>query len=181
MDRKEHAPSALVGTKTEKNLLTALSGEAKAYTKYNLYGARADDDGYQTLGNMMRDIANQEKEHAELFMEYLGEIDDTRVNMENLIQSETYETRSLYPEFARIAKEEGFDEIGHKFEMIGEIENSHGKMLEEKFLELENDTLYSSENDQDYLCTNCGYRYHGKNAPERCPVCSYPRGYFKKL
>lgn len=178
MDTNVH--SGLVGTKTEKNLQTALTNESKAYTKYNLYGARADDDGYHTLGNTMRDIANQEKEHAEIFMEYLDGIRDTKSNVENMLEGENYENRSLYPEFARIAKEEGFDEIGRKFEMIGEIESSHSNLLADILTALDNDTLYTSDKERNYVCTNCGYRSFGKDAPERCPVCSYPQGYFRK-
>ncbi len=172
----------LSGTQTQKNLMTAAGGEARANTKYNLYAGTAYEEGLATVGDLLENLSHQEKEHAEIWMNYLGEIGTTQKNLENAIFAENYEADSMYPEFQRIAQEEGFDEIANKFRMVGEIEAHHRDLLKNVLNEYNEGTLYAGGNDDTmWQCTNCGYIVSGPEAPERCPVCYYIRGYFQRL
>lgn len=178
-ERKMPSEKKLAGTKTEKNLMTAAANEAIAQTKYELYSGAAYEEGLATVGDTLWDIAHQEREHAEIFYDYLDKIGTTKENLATAIGAETYEAESMYPEFARIAQEEGFDEIARKFGMIGTIEKNHKDILKNTLTELSDGTLYGKapENAR-WFCTNCGYVAEGPDAPDRCPVCSYGKGYF---
>lgn len=169
----------LTGTKTERNLMTAAAGEAQSQTKYSLYSGAAYEEGLATVGDTLWDLAHQEREHAEIWYDYLDKIGDTEQNLQAAITGETYESQSMYPEFAKVAEEEGFDEIAQKFRMVGTIEANHRDILKNTLSELKDGTLYGKapENAR-WFCTNCGYIHEGSDAPERCPVCSYGRGYF---
>lgn len=178
-ERKMPSEKKLAGTKTEKNLMTAAANEAIAQTKYELYSGAAYEEGLATVGDTLWDIAHQEREHAEIFYDYLDKIGTTKENLATAIGAETYEAESMYPEFARIAQEEGFDEIARKFGMIGTIEKNHKDILKNTLTELSDGTLYGKAPDNArWFCTNCGYIAEGPDAPNRCPVCSYGKGYF---
>ncbi len=169
----------LSGTRTEKNLLAAAASEAKAHTKYELYSGAAYEEGYATLGDSLWDLSHQEKEHSEIWYDYLGEIGSTEKNLQAAIAAEGYEADSMYEEFARVAQEEGFDDIAEKFRMMAGIEGNHRDILKNMLTELKENTLYANapENAR-WFCTDCGYIAEGSSAPEYCPVCGYPRGYF---
>ena len=173
--------SALTGTKTEQNLMTALDGESKAHTKYMLYSQRAKQEGYYDIARTWDEIAGQEKEHAELWLEYLDEIGDTRDNLELAAAGEEYEYESMYPEFARIAREEGFPEIAEKFERVGQIEQDHMAQYEKHSEDMIKDRIYEGSAETDWKCTNCGYRTKGNCPPERCPVCCYDKCHIRKM
>ncbi len=179
MNHQHNGEKPLSGTQTEKNLLAAAAGEAKSHTKYELFSGAAYEEGYATVGDSLWDLSHQEKEHAEIWYDLLGQIKGTESNIEEAIAGESYETDSLYPEFARVAEEEGFDEIAEKFRMVGKIENNHKDILKNILTELRDGTLYAGapENAQ-WFCTNCGNISQGSAAPENCPVCGYPVGYF---
>lgn len=175
------APSEkpLAGTQTERNLMTAAAGEAQAQTKYELYSGAAYEEGLATVGDILWDLAHQEREHAEIWYDYLGKVGTTAQNLDAAMTSERYESESMYPEFARVAQEEGFDEIAEKFRLVGGIEAGHSDILKNTATELADGTLYGKgpENAR-WFCTNCGYIHEGSDAPERCPVCAYGKGYF---
>jgi len=173
--------SGLAGTKTEKNLYDAATGESKASTKYKIFSGVANEEGYQVIGDVFDTISGQEREHAEVWLRYLGEIGDTKTNLEYAVAGEEYESTNMYPAFAKTAKEEGFDEISNKFRMVGEIEGTHNNIYSDYLNQMETGTLFTGSADTVWVCTNCGYRHQGRTAPERCPVCSYPQGYFARL
>lgn len=172
-------PENLSGTRTERNLTTAATEEARAHTKYELYSGVAYEDGYATVGDSLWNLSHQEKEHSELWYDYLGKIGDTRQNLEEAIATEGYEAESMYNEFANVADEEGFSEIAEKFRMVAAIENNHRDILKNTLTELRDGTLYGGAPDNaEWFCTNCGYVVTGPDAPDICPVCGYPKGYF---
>ena len=169
----------LEGTQTFKNLHTAASGEAMAHTKYDLYSGVAYEEGYATVGDSLWSLSHQEKEHAEIWLDYLSQIGTTKENLSQAIAKEGYEADGMYKEFADVAEEEGFDEIAAKFRMVASVENNHRDILKNILTELSDGTLYGKAPDNaKWFCTNCGYVHEGSNAPERCPLCSYPKGYF---
>lgn len=179
MNNQHKNENPLSGTKTEKNLMAAAAGESKAHTKYELYSGAAYEEGYATVGDSLWDLSHQEKEHAELFYNILGAIKNTESNIESAMSQESYESESMYPEFARVAQEEGFDEIAEKFRMVGEIENNHKDILKNILTDLRDGTLYGgAPENAKWFCTNCGYIAEGSSAPEVCPVCGYSKGYF---
>ena len=170
--------SALSGTETHKNLTDAFAGEAKSATKYRIFAHQARDNGDAALAKMLEDIASNETEHAELWMRYLGEIGDNAANLAAQIAAEEYEQGVMYPEYANTAAAEGFSEIAEKMRFAANAEAGHTKLLTDYLRAMQNGTLYHSDEDKDWLCTNCGYNHTGRQAPDRCPLCSYPRGYF---
>ncbi len=172
--------SALVGTKTEENLYTALAGESKAHTKYDIFASMAEKENNAALADMYRTMSRNEKEHAELWMSYLGENGTTLENLENSEAGEMYESGTMYENFATTARNEGFDEIAEKFSMVGSIEASHAKKVNRYIQMVKDDRLFSSPEKTTWLCTNCGYLYDGNSAPVYCPVCGYPQGYFER-
>ncbi len=179
MNNSNISKNNLSGTRTQKNLITAYNDEAKAHTKYELFSAAAYEEGMATVGDSMWDLSHQEKEHAEIFADYLGKIGDTQQNLDSAISEESYAADSMYPEFARIADEEGFHEIAEKFRLIGGIENNHKDILKNILTDIRDNTLYGGmESDTEWFCTNCGYVAQGSDAPDICPVCSYGKGYF---
>ena len=178
---KKHSQSALTGTKTEQYLKTAAQGEASAFTKYSLYSDIADEEGYQEISRTLSSIANNERQHAELWLGYLGQLGSTEENLETAIATETFESTTFYPEAAKAAKEEGFDEIAQKFSMTGSVEADHA-CTQEKFLEsIRVVSIFKGDANTEWICLNSGYRTKGNTPPEHCPLCSYPKGYFAKI
>ena len=170
----------LSGTKTEQNLQNAARGEALTYTKYQLFSDIAAHDGYEQISRVFDQTANNEKEHAELWLGYLGLLGDTEENLESALSGETYESNTLYPEAARIAAEEGFTELADKFRLTGEVEANHAKTFAKLLDALRDGTLFEGDADTEWVCLNCGCRVKGNMPPEHCPLCSYPKGFFAK-
>ena len=170
--------SALSGTQTHKNLTDAFAGEARSAARYRIFANTAKENGDAVLAQMLENIAKNETEHAELWMRYLGEIGNTVDNLDNLTASEEYETGVMYPEYAKTAAEEGFSEIAEKMNMAAKAESGHMKLLKDYAEKMRNGSLYSGDEDTEWLCTNCGYTHTGAQAPERCPLCSYPGSYY---
>lgn len=173
--------NGLEGTKTGQNLRTAAANEALAHIKYTLFSDIASEAGQMEAARMFDEFAHQEKEHAELWLSYLDELDDTEENLDKAIRGETYESKEFYPEYSRIASEEGFGEISDKFRMTANAENGHSGKLSELSKQMSDGSLYKGNADTTWYCTNCGYRTKGNIPPEHCPLCSYPKGYFKKI
>jgi rubrerythrin len=170
----------LKGTKSEANLMAAFAGESQARNKYTYYAGKARKDGYEQIADLFLETADNEKEHAKIWFKLLHDgIADTDVNLKDAAAGENYEWTSMYADFAKVAKEEGFDELALLFEGVAAIEKTH----EERYLKLlanvENGLVFSKEGDTVWKCSNCGYIYIGKVAPDVCPICSHPQSYFK--
>ena len=170
----------LEGSKTQANLMAGFAGECQARTKYTYYAEKAKQDGFVQISNLFLETANNEKEHAEIWFKLLhGAIQDTATNLKDAAAGENYEWTDMYAEFARVAKEEGFNHIAYLFEEVGKIEKEH----EERYLKLlenvENGLVFSRDGDTIWKCSNCGHIVIGKNAPEVCPVCAHSQAYFE--
>jgi rubrerythrin len=170
--------SALGGTQTQKNLTDAFTGEARSAVRYRIFSEAAMENGDPVLSEILHNLAENEVQHAELWMRYLGEVGDDMQNLESIIASEEYESEAMYPEFSSTARGEGFSEIADKFDYTASTEQNHLKILSDYLEKLREGNLYTSSESVGWLCTNCGYVQEGTEAPERCPLCGYPRGYF---
>ena len=171
----------LKGSKTEQNLMTAFAGESQARNKYTYFASKAKKEGYEQIAAIFQETADNEKEHAKIWFKLLngGEIGTTAENLNAAADGENYEWTDMYAEFAKIAKEEGFDHIAYLFEEVGKIEKEH----EERYLKLlenvEEGLVFSKDGDRIWKCRNCGHIVVGTKAPEVCPVCSHPKAYFE--
>jgi rubrerythrin len=171
----------LKGSKTEENLMTAFAGESQARNKYTYYASKARKDGYEQIAAIFEETANNEKEHAKLWFKELheGNIPSTEENLEDAANGENYEWTEMYKEFAKTAKEEGFDRIAYLFEEVAKIEKEH----EDRYLTLLNnvkeDKVFHKNGDKMWICRNCGHVYIGENALDICPVCKHPQSYME--
>lgn len=171
----------LKGTKTEANLMAAFAGESQARNKYTYYASKAKKDGYVQIANIFEETAANEKEHAKIWFKLLhgGSVPSTVENLKDAAEGENYEWTDMYAQFAKEAKEEGFDDIAVLFEEVGKIEKEH----EERYLKLlnnvENGLVFSKDGDCIWKCGNCGHIVIGPKAPEVCPVCNHPQAYFE--
>ncbi|WP_328701502.1 rubrerythrin [Clostridium vitabionis] len=172
----------LKGSKTEKNLLAAFAGESEARNKYTFYASQAKKDGYEQIAAFFEETANNEKEHAKLWFKALhgGAVPKTLENLKDGAAGENYEWTSMYPEFAKVAEEEGFTDIAATMRRIAEVEKSHEERYRKLLENIEKDVVFKSGEDTVWVCRNCGYIYVGKEAPERCPACNHPKAYFER-
>ena len=172
----------LKGTKTEANLLAAFSGESQARNKYTYYASKAKKDGYEQIAAIFEETANNEKEHAKMWFKQLndGQIPSTLDNLKEAASGENYEYTEMYKEFARVAKEEGFDKIAFLFEEVGKIEKHHEERFMTLIKEIEDDLVFKKGEETVWICRNCGHVFIGKEAPKTCPVCSHPQSYFEQ-
>ncbi|WP_124099852.1 rubrerythrin [Ruminococcus sp. Marseille-P6503] len=170
----------LKGSRTEQNLMTAFAGESQARNKYTYYASKAKKDGYQQIAALFEETANNEKEHAKIWFKLLHDgIPSTPENLLDAAEGENYEWTDMYAEFAKVAKEEGFDHIAYLFEKVGDIEKTHEERFRRLLKNVEGDLVFSKDGDQIWECRNCGHIVVGKKAPEICPVCSHPQSYFQ--
>ena len=171
----------LKGSKTEQNLMTAFAGESQAHTKYQYYASKAKKDGYVQMSEIFLETSRNEKEHAKLWFKYLhgGEVPTTTVNLEDAANGENYEWTDMYDTFAKEAREEGFNEIAQKFEMVGAIEKHHEERYRKLLKNIEDEVVFSREGDVVWQCANCGHIVIGKKAPGICPVCAHPQSFFQ--
>ena len=171
----------LKGSKTEKNLWTAFAGESQARNKYTYYASKARKDGYVQIANIFEETAGNEKEHAKLWFKYLkgGEIPDTIANLKDAAEGENYEWTDMYAQMAKEAREEGFNEIARKFEMVAKIEKEHEERYRKLLKNVEEGLVFSRDGDTIWQCSNCGHIIIGKKAPAVCPVCNHPQSYFE--
>ena len=172
----------LKGTKTEANLMAAFAGESQARYKYTYYASKARKDGYEQIAAIFEETANNEKEHAKLWFKELhnGEIPNTLENLADAAAGENYEWTDMYAEFARVAKEEGFDRIAYLFEEVGKIEKEHEERYRKLISNIDEGLVFSNDGDTIWICRNCGHVVFGKKAPEICPVCKHPQSYFER-
>ena len=170
----------LKGSRTEANLMTAFAGESQARNKYTYYASKAKKDGYVQIAQIFEETANNEKEHAKIWFKLLhdGGIPTTVENLKDAAEGENYEWTEMYAEFAKVAKEEGFDRIAALFEMVAKIEKDHEERYKKLLENIEGGLVFSRDGDMMWICSNCGHVHIGKEAPEVCPVCAHPKAYF---
>jgi len=186
--------ASLKGTRTEKNLLTAFSGESQARNRYTFFASKAKKVGYEQISFIFTETAQQEKEHAERLFKFLeggeveisaafpaGIIDSTLENLKAAAAGEHYEQTEMYPEFARIADEEGFKDIAVVFRNIAVAERQHEKRYNDLAANIENDRVFQRDKEVVWRCRNCGFLYTSTKAPEECPACAHPKAYFELL
>ncbi len=169
----------LKGSKTEKNLMAAFSGESEARNKYTYFASVAKKEGYEQIAALFLDTANNEKEHAKMWFKELKGISNTAENLKSAAAGENYEWTDMYATFAKEAEEEGFTELAAKFRAVAAIEKTH----EERYLKLLNNVemqkVFEKSEEIMWECRNCGHLVIGKKAPQVCPVCAHPQSYFE--
>ena len=171
----------LKGSKTEKNLMIAFSGESEARNKYTFYASKAKKDGYEQIASIFEETANNEKEHAKLWFKELnnGEIHSTIDNLKDAAKGENYEWTQMYKGFAIVAKEEGFDDIAKLFEMVADIEKNHEQRYLKLVENIEENKVFHKDEEVIWICRNCGHVYYGKDALKICPVCKHPESFME--
>ena len=169
----------LKGSKTEKNLMEAFSGESQARNKYTYYASVAKKEGYEQIAGIFLETTENEKEHAKLHYKYLNGIGDTLANLNDAAAGENYEWVDMYAKFAKEAEEEGFKEIAATFKMIGEVEKHHEERYRALIKNLEEGKVFKKDGVVVWKCRNCGHIHVGTEAPEICPTCKHPKAYFE--
>ncbi|MBW2540165.1 MAG: rubrerythrin family protein, partial [Deltaproteobacteria bacterium] len=183
---------SLKGSQTEKNLLTAFSGESQARNRYTYFASKAKKEGYVQIADIFIETANQEKEHAKRLFKFLeggeveitgafpaGVIDTTLENLKAAAAGEHYEQTEMYPEFAKTAREEGFDSIAAVFEAIAVAEKQHEKRYVDLAANIEAGKVFKRDEKVIWRCRNCGYLHEGNEAPDSCPACAHPQAHFE--
>lgn len=184
-------------SETKDNLMRAFAGESQARNRYTFGASVAKKNNLYVVSEIFLFTANQEKEHAEIFYNFLSEMSGDNIHVDGsypvdlsndiikllrAAQHNEYEEHDdAYKKFGDVAREEGFDKIAGAFHMIGEIEKTHGDRFGMFADMVENNTLFVSDVETGWMCLNCGHIYTGKEVPERCPVCDHDRGYFIRL
>ena len=172
----------LKGSKTEQNLMNAFAGESQARNKYNYFASKAKKEGYEQIAAIFEETANNEKEHAKIWFKLLngGEIPTTIENLKTAAEGENYEWTDMYAEFAKTAKEEGFDHIAYLFEGVAKIEKEHEERYKKLLSNINDELVFSSDGETIWICRNCGHIHIGKKAPNVCPICNHPQSYFER-
>ncbi len=183
----------LKGTKTEQNLINAFAGESQARNRYTYFAKQAKEEGYEQIAEIFLMTAENEKEHAKLFYEHIGntigkvnasypfELGTTEENLKSAASGENEEWTTLYANSEKIAKEEGFDEIADTFKYVIEAEKHHEKRYLKLLENIKNNTVFAKSDDTYWLCRECGYVHFGKSAPKKCPNCHHSQAYFQVL
>ncbi len=179
---EETAPQAAgkyAGTRTEKNLKEAFSGESQARNKYTFFATVAQREGYEQLAALFLTTARNEQEHARLWFEELGGIGGTAANLLAAAEGENYEWTDMYDRMAKEADEEGFPELTEKFRKVGAIEKAHEERYRKLLHNVEMKQVFAKSGQTMWECRVCGHLVVGTEAPEVCPVCSYSQSYFE--
>ena len=171
----------LKGSKTEANLRTAFAGESQARNKYTYYASKAKKEGYVQIAKLFEETAANEKEHAKIWFKLFngGDVPGTADNLLDAASGENYEWTEMYAEFAKTAKEEGFDRIAYLFEAVGKIEKHHEERYRKLLKNVKDGLVFSRDGECIWQCSNCGHVHIGKKAPAMCPVCAHPQAYFE--
>lgn len=180
------------GTKTEQNLLKAFAGESQARNRYTMYASIAQKAGFEQIAAIFRETADNELQHAKLFYKKLeggeveitagypaGVIGDTLFNLEAAANGENDEAEKIYPEFAKVAREEGFEDVAVLFEKIAKIEKHHHERYLKLHDNVKNGKVFAKDTDVVWVCRECGNIHYGSEAPEVCPVCSHPQAFYQ--
>ena len=186
--------SSLKGSQTEKNLLTAFAGESQARNRYTYFASKAKKEGFVQIADIFEETANQEKEHAKRLFKFLeggavevtaafpaGVIGSTAENLKAAAGGEHYEWENMYPEFAHVAREEGFEEIAKVFEAVAVAEKQHEKRYLGLVANVEAGTVFKKKEKVVWRCRNCGYLHEGEEAPDSCPACAHSQAHFELL
>ena len=169
----------LKGSKTEKNLKAAFSGESEARNKYTYFASVARKEGFEQIAEIFQKTADNEKEHAKLWFKALGGLGNTAANLLSAAEGENYEWTDMYATFAKEAEEEGFTEIASKFRMVAAIEKTHEERYRALLSNVEMQKVFEKADMTIWECRNCGHLVMGKKAPDVCPVCTHPQSYFE--
>lgn len=185
----------LKGTKTAKNLMISFAGECQARMRYDYAARVAKKEGYVQISNIFEETARNEAAHAKRFFKFLAEdfngeeirvdndypvaLGDTLFNLKMAAKGEKGEAEEMYPEFAKIAEEEGFKDIAHAFTEIGEVEEAHEKRYNKLIENIAKDRVFEREEEVYWKCNNCGYIHFGNTAPLKCPACEHPQAFFE--
>ena len=171
----------LKGSKTEANLMAAFAGESQARNKYTYYASKAKKDGYEQIAAIFEETANNEKEHAKMWFKELhgGDVPTTTENLKDAADGENYEWTDMYETFAKEAEEEGFTQIAAKFRMVAAIEKHHEEKYRKLLKNIDDEVVFSRDEDKIWICRNCGHVVIGKKAPGVCPVCAHPQSFFE--
>jgi len=171
----------LKGSKTEQNLMAAFAGESQARNKYTYFASKAKKDGYEQIAAIFEETANNEKEHAKMWYKELhgGSIPGTIENLNEAADGENYEWTDMYEEFAKTAEEEGFKSIALKFRQVAAIEKHHEERYRKLLKNIDDEVVFSRDDEKIWICRNCGHVVIGKSAPAVCPVCAHPQSYFE--
>lgn len=185
---------SLKGTKTEKNLLAAFAGESQARNRYTYFASKARKEGFEQISAIFIETAENEKEHAKVFFKYLeggdveitaaypaGVIGDTKSNLEAAAAGENMEWTTLYADFAKIAKEEGFTEVASSFEQIAKVEKFHEARYRKLINNVANKEVFKKKSPVKWHCRNCGYVFEGTEPPKECPACKHPQAFYEVL
>jgi len=184
----------LKGTRTEKNLLAAFAGESQARNRYTYFASAARKEGFEQIADAFDETASQEKEHAKRFFKFLeggdveitaafpaGRIGSTAENLKAAAAGENHEHSVLYPGFAKVAREEGLEEIAKVFDSVSVAERQHERRYLGFLKNVEAGTVFKRDKPVVWRCRNCGYLHQGREAPEACPACAHPRAFFELL
>jgi rubrerythrin len=182
------------GTQTEKNLLAAFAGESQARNRYTYFASVAKKEGYEQISRFFIETADNEKEHAKVFFKYLeggeveitssypaGMIKDTKTNLDEAAKGENLEWTTLYQDFAKTAKDEGFPEIARSFEQIAKVERFHEERYRKLRSNMDKSEVFKKKSTTKWHCLNCGYVHEGDEAPKECPACKHPQVFFEVL
>ena len=170
----------LKDSKTMQNLATAFAGESQARNKYTYYASQARKDGYVQIAEIFEETAGNEKEHAKMWFKLMHDgMPGTIANLKDAADGENYEWTDMYAEFAKVAKEEGFDRIAYLFSAVGEIEKEHEARYRALLANIEGEQVFKKEAAVKWQCGNCGHITEGETAPGVCPVCDHPQSYFR--
>jgi rubrerythrin len=185
---------SLKGTQTEKNLITAFAGESQARNRYTYFASQARKEGLVQISMIFEETANQEKEHAKRFFKFLeggdvevtaafpaGAVGSTGENLKAAAGGENHEWTTMYPGFAKVAREEGFDAVALVFEAISVAEKQHEKRYNDLRANVEGGKVFKKDKKVVWRCINCGYLYEGEEAPKSCPACAHPQAYYELL
>ncbi len=182
------------GTQTEKNVLTAFAGESQARNRYTYFAGQARKEGYEQIAAVFEETANQEKEHAKRFFKLLeggeveivgmfpaGVIGTTVENLKAAAEGELHEWGTMYPDFARTARQDGLENVAKIFESIAVAEKQHEKRYKELAANIDADRVFKRDKSVQWRCRNCGYVHEGDEAPRVCPACAHPQAHFELL
>ena len=185
---------SIKGTRTEKNLLASFAGESQARTRYTYFSSAAKKEGFIQISNIFMETAENEKEHAKVFFKYLeggeveitagypaGVIGNTKANLEAAAAGEKMEWTTIYADFAKVAKEEGFDDVARSFEQIAKVEKFHESRYRKLAENIGKSEVFKKKAKVKWHCINCGYVFEGEEAPKECPACRHPQDYYEVL
>ena len=185
---------SIKGTQTEKNLLAAFAGESQARNRYTYFASAARKEGFEQIANIFTETAENEKEHAKVFFKYLeggdteivaaypaGLIKDAKSNLEAAAAGENMEWTTIYADFSKTARDEGFPEIARSFEQIAKVEKFHESRYRKLVINVANGDVFKKKSTVKWHCINCGYVSEGTEAPKECPACRHPQAFYELL